>query len=76
MCLDPLIFLVVDRADAQILFDLFESLFDFSQDDILLPQFLRIARRQVRTQQIGSFSPSNPSQLVAVSAPHPIRTAR
>ena len=49
MRFDPFIFLVVDRADAQILLDLFESLFDFAQHDVLLPQFFRMARLQIRT---------------------------
>ncbi len=44
--LDTFVFLVIDRANAQVLFDLFECLFDFSQYDVLFPKVLKTHNSQ------------------------------
>ena len=44
MSLDPIVFLVVDRSQAQVVFDFLERLFDFSEHDVLLPQVFGLAR--------------------------------
>ena len=56
MRLDPVVFLVVDWTQAQVVFDFLERLFDFGEHDVLFPQVFWIAGGQIGAKQIGSFS--------------------
>ena len=56
MRLDPVVFLVVDRSQTQVVFDFLERLFDFGEYDVLFPQVFWIAGGQIGAEQIGSFS--------------------
>ena len=63
VCLDPLIGLMVDRADRQIPLQFLEGLFHLDQLQIERPELRRIAARHIRPQQVAAFPASRLAQL-------------
>ena len=53
--LDPVVQLVVDGPEAEIVLQLSERILDFALDHVPLPERLRVAFRKVRAQEIGSL---------------------
>jgi hypothetical protein len=61
---DPVLVLMEDRPYCQISFQVFEYLFDGNKLGIVLPQQRGVVLGEVGAQQIASFPPSDPSQLL------------
>ena len=55
VCFNPLLELMVDRADSQITFEIAECFLDLGQLDIKLPELSRIDADQIGAQQITTF---------------------
>src|SRR5271154_7547963 len=66
MSFDSAVFLMEDRANRQIAFQILECLFDGNELGIVLPQQRGIVLGEVGPQQIASFAPPDPPQLLAV----------
>jgi hypothetical protein len=66
VCLDPVVFLMIDRADVQIVFEFFEGLFDFGEYDVLFPKFFRTSGGKIGAQQVCSFTAAGLPQFFAV----------
>ena len=66
MSFDSALFLMEDRANRQIAFQILECLFDGNELGIVLPQQRGIVLGEVGPQQIASFAPPDPPQLLAV----------
>ncbi len=56
MRLDPLLVLVVDRADRQIPFEFLERVFDLGELQVELPQLRRIRVGEVRAQEVAALA--------------------
>ena len=52
---DPVVLLVVDRSDVQVVLEFLEGLLDFGEDDVLLPQLFGVVGGEVGAQQVGAF---------------------
>src|ERR671914_1032449 len=57
VCFNARLLLVVNRPDRQIIFELFEGLFDLGQLDVVLPQLSRVLSAEIRAQQVMPFAP-------------------
>ena len=66
MRLDPLIGLMVDRADRQIPLQFLERLFHLDQLQVERPELRRIATRDIRAQQLAAFPSSRLAQPLPV----------
>ena len=64
--LDAVVFLVVDGADVEVVLELLEGLFDFGENDVLLPELFGVFGDEVGAQQVGSFAPPGFAQLLPV----------
>ncbi len=63
---DTIVFLVVDRADVEVVLEFLEGLLDFGEHDVLLPEFFRVFGDEVGAQQVGAFASAGFAQLLAV----------
>jgi len=57
--------MMIDRAELQIVVEIFERGLDLDQTDVGPPPFRRYPVAQVRAQQISSFAKVHLAQLVA-----------
>ena len=53
--LDPVVQLVVDGPETEVVLQLSERMLDLALDHVPLPERLRVAFREVRAQEIGSL---------------------
>ena len=60
---DAMVELMVDRPQAQVVFQFLESLLDFSELDVVLPQGGRAGFGQVGTQQVATLPPPGLAQF-------------
>lgn len=58
MSFDPVILLMVNRADRQIAFQLLKRLLDFGELDVVPPEVTWIFSRKICSQQIPTLTPS------------------
>ena len=65
MGINAVIGLVVHRPHCQILLQVFKGLLNFSELDVIFPQYRRIPMNQIGTKQITSLSAFYSSQLVS-----------
>jgi hypothetical protein len=56
MCLDAVVFLVMDRADRQVVFHLLEDLFDLGELEVIAPEFSGIVVAEVAAQKVAAFA--------------------
>src|SRR5882672_11317439 len=63
---DAVLELVVDRAELQIVLEIFECGLDLDELDIELPQMGRLSVAQIGAQQIATLAPARLAQLVAI----------
>ena len=55
VCFDPVLELVVDRTQTEVVLEFAERVFDLSLDHVLLPERLRVALREVRAEEIRTL---------------------
>src|ERR687896_1578253 len=65
---DARVLLVVNRADGQVAFELFEGLLDLGQLNIVLPQQRGRFPGEIGTEQVAAFSTPNRSEFVSVQS--------
>jgi hypothetical protein len=68
--LDPVLVMVVDRTDRQVVLQLLEGLLDLSELHIEGPQLSRIVGHQVGAQQVTPLAPAHLPQFAPVKAIH------
>ena len=66
MRLDPMLDLMIDRPQLEIVFQVFERSFDFGQLNVELPEIGGIAISEIGAQQIAPFTSAHLAQLLAV----------
>ena len=65
---DARVLLVVNRADGQVAFELFEGLLDLGQLNIVLPQQSGRFSGEIGTEQVTTFSTPNRSEFVSIQS--------
>ena len=66
VCFNPRFFLVVDRPDRKIAFEILERFFDLGELDVVTPQLGGVAAGEIGAQQITAFATPGLPELVAV----------
>src|ERR1700726_5117829 len=66
MRLDPMLDLMIDRPQLEIVFQVFERSLDFGQLNVELPEIGGIAISEIGAQQIAPFTSAHLAQLLAV----------